>query len=64
MIVTTDVNPWYKWKVDTILALFLPESCKNRDKKGLEMYKLKQLHSKNNQKPANTTSTKINKLKI
>jgi hypothetical protein len=34
MIVTTDVNPWYKWKENTILALFLPESCKNRDKIG------------------------------
>ena len=64
MIVTTDVNPWYKWKVDTILALFLPEKRKNRDKKGLEMYKLKQLQSRNNQKPAITTSTTINKLKI
>ena len=35
MIVTTDVNPWYKWKANTILALLnakashsLPKSCK------------------------------------
>lgn len=34
IIITTDVNPWYKWKLKTILALFLPESCKNRDKIG------------------------------
>jgi hypothetical protein len=39
MIVTTDVNPWNKWKGNTILALFLPASCKNRDKISLEIYK-------------------------